>query len=445
MVTNRAWLTSGWSGPLKNAAAQPQVVRPLDRSTKRYFVRPLLIAIYLAICALPRIGLAQELTTPVASAFRSYSHDFHEKVVLVADAMAEEKYSFRATPSAMSFREMVWWLIDYNEYLCGSLAGVRFPRSPGVTSDSPKAALLGRLRQTSQFCATALATLDDSKLSERVDIDLRIDFVGPPPPITRADAIVAVTAAWADLYARLSESLRLNGIVPPKPSGAGKSDPNPASGRAICYTETPGQGGPGFTFTLSGAPYTVTGDGQGAYEFGKSNVIVVAAVRAAVMVLGKTSVDGTPRRSISIDLRDPVVGSGGVPLGVVTDSSEFVEVAAQWHAENDKGGRRRARSVFDIPIGSKVDAAQTDVQFHINGVIHALQMGPQPIGHCFSDPPVVHGRGTTQGTILRADTTTWIVELPPGSIGRLWDVHLGYSHAIDKGLYRVSLRFVLKK
>ena len=103
------------------------------------------------------------------------------------------------------------------------------------------------------------------------------------------------------------------------------------------------------------------------------------------------------------------------------------------------------QSIRDIPIGTTVFAAQTDVEFAINGVQHSLQMGPQPEGHCYADPTAIHGAGTTRSTIMRADSTTWIVDLPPGSIARLFDVHLGYSNAINKGLYYLSLRFVMQK
>jgi len=104
-----------------------------------------------------------------------------------------------------------------------------------------------------------------------------------------------------------------------------------------------------------------------------------------------------------------------------------------------------AHSTLEIAVGAKVDAAQTDVAFYVNGVHHVLQMGPQPFNHCFSDPPAIHGEGTSKGTILRADSTRWIVDLPPGSLGRLFDLSRGASRAVDKGLYNVSMHFVIEK
>ena len=88
---------------------------------------------------------------------------------------------------------------------------------------------------------------------------------------------------------------------------------------------------------------------------------------------------------------------------------------ARYAGEGDPA-LRRAHLLHDIPVGPSVNASQMDVQFRIDGVDHALQMGPQPVGHCFSDVPAVHGGGTTTGTIVRPDSTTWIVDLPPRSL-----------------------------
>jgi hypothetical protein len=175
-------------------------------------------------------------------------------------------------------------------------------------------------------------------------------------------------------------------------------------------------------------------------------VSVIAASRADVLVLGPDEHDKTPRRSFSVDLSHPVPNGGGVPLGVVTDNgvNGLIEIAAQWYAEPD-GVRRRAHSTSEIPVGTTVDASQTDIAFYINGVHHVLQMGPQPFNHCFSDPPAIHGEGTSKATILRADSTRWIVDLPPGSVGRLFDLSHGASRAVDKGLYSVSMHFIVEK
>jgi hypothetical protein len=392
--------------------------------------------------------------SPVSDAFRTYVRELYPKLILAAEYMPADKYGARTATTTLSFRESVFRLLLFSRWICYRISSEQTPfvAGPEYSFQSQKDSIVERLRDDAKFCETRLATLSDTSLTDQIRLDLRPDAVGAVPPIPRSVAILNATAFWADLHARLAETLRANGIVPPKPSNYGVSDPNPGSGLMRCEPtrwQRDGEqwGGQGYVFTLSDAsastPYTVTSDGSGPYTFGTSNIQTVSAGRAGVMVLGGDPAVGTRRRAIRVNLNHPVSDGGGKALGVVEDSTHL-EVAAQWKAE-PYGDRRRAHVLADIPVGATVEAAQLDVQFHIDGVVHALQVGPQPIGHCFTDAPAISGEGTSRATISHPDEKTWIVDLPPGSIGRLYDVHLSYPHAVDKGLYRVALRFVIRR
>lgn len=400
------------------------------------------------LCGLTGEVAAQTLpqNAPVATAFRNMTHNMQRKLLLAAEAMPADKYSYRASPGVRSYGETLWWLLDYTPYLCARIADVQSLPDRPLSGASPKDSLLAGLRAANHFCDHALETLDDSKLGDSVVVDLRPDVVGNAPPMTRAAAMIAVTTYWSDVYARLSEYARSNGILPENPCGPEPNDPHCGSGRTLCYDTSRPIGGPGFVATVSDMPAGVSSDGRGPYLWHQSNVLVVAASRAVVLVLDANARNNAQRRALVVDLRHPVPNGGGMPLGVVTDSGMRgpIEIAAQWYAEWH-GGRRRAHSTLDIPIGTRVDAAQTDVSFYIDSVLYVLQMGPQPFNHCFADPPTIHGRGTSRGTILRANTTKWIVDVPPGSVARLFDVSHGTSHAVDKGLYDVSMHFVIEK
>ena len=67
---------------------------------------------------------------------------------------------------------------------------------------------MARLKETFGSCESALATLDDSKLSGKVP------FFGERE-ITRAEAMLATVEDWGDHYSQLAIYLRLNGLLPP--------------------------------------------------------------------------------------------------------------------------------------------------------------------------------------------------------------------------------------
>jgi hypothetical protein len=134
-------------------------------------------------------------------------------------------------------------------------------------------------------------------------------------------------------------------------------------------------------------------------------------------------------------LNDPVPGAGGVPLGTITDGSD-INIETQWYRVGDT-----RQNLHDIPVGQTVTANQMNVTFHINGRFHILQMGPQAYGHCHSLPTAVFGTGTSSGTIYRASETKWAIDLPAGSVGRLFDLYNTDQYAVDKGLYYAQLHY----
>jgi hypothetical protein len=175
--------------------------------------------------------------------------------------------------------------------------------------------------------------------------------------------------------------------------------------------------------------------------------VAVAADRAVVLFWPRAPEDTSVARSIRVDLRQPVRGGGGVPLGIISD--HYAELAAQWYAEPAPGDSAGVRlrlqhSVREIPVGTSVDAQQVNIGVHINGRYHIVQLGPQPTGHCFAEGTAIHGAGTTRAHISRPTEYTFVVEAPPGSVGRLFDTYHTNKHAVDKGLYYVSFRYVVQ-
>jgi hypothetical protein len=384
------------------------------------------------------LGLAQQ-HAPVASAFRDQAKMLFEKIIVAADALPAETYAFSPTPEQPRFGALITDFIWRSSASCSAIGQVDEPNldlgaAPG------KAKIVRNLRETAQFCEKALRSMDDSRLQEPIRLSLGIEVVTRTVPRPRAAAMAATLTYWADVYARAAQYLRLNGIVPPKPCGGVNNDTSCGSGRNLCQAY-PNRGMSGLRFELIDAPSsTVRSDGLGPYVMGAGNVAGVLAGYTAVMVLGPADSSLVPRRSVSIDLTRPVAGDIGRSLGIVRDDRDL-EIGTQWYADST----HRARSVLEIPIGTTVQAAQADVEFHIDGVVHSIQIGPQPGGHCFSDRTAIHGNGTSRATITRTDSTTWVIDVPPGSVGRLFDVHLSYPNAVDKGLYHVAYRYVLKK
>ncbi len=162
----------------------------------------------LALSWLAATGAAQDPAAPVSDALRAALQRAAKNLVAAAEEMPAAKYGFKPTPAQMSVAEVVAHLAEGNDYLCSKIAGAAAPKRAELGKDAAKAALVARLRETFEFCRSALAKVDDSNLGAK------IPFFGNRE-VSRAEAMLVAVEDWADHYSQLAIYLRLNGLLPP--------------------------------------------------------------------------------------------------------------------------------------------------------------------------------------------------------------------------------------
>jgi uncharacterized damage-inducible protein DinB len=165
------------------------------------------------VAIVPSISSAQAVehsapSNPVAQGFRDYESSAANNLIAAAEEFPADKYSFKPTPAQMSVADIIVHLARGNDFFCSSLSGGKAPTRTKIAATDGKDVLLARLKETFAYCATALANVDDSKLSEM------LPFFGGRS-ITRASMLVVTAADFADHYSQLAIYLRLNGLLPP--------------------------------------------------------------------------------------------------------------------------------------------------------------------------------------------------------------------------------------
>lgn len=181
-------------------------------------MQPRACILMIAIGLLPAALTAQAATTaaatpsksPVADAFRAMESRYARILVAAAEAMPAEQYNFRPTSAQMSFAMIQVHLANEgNDLLCSKVASTPEPpkRTP-VDTTATKDQLVARLKETFQFCETALASMDDSKLADPIQLF-------GPNPFSRAATIMITVGDWADHYSQEANYLRLKGVLPP--------------------------------------------------------------------------------------------------------------------------------------------------------------------------------------------------------------------------------------
>jgi uncharacterized damage-inducible protein DinB len=154
----------------------------------------------------------QASTAPVADPVSSFVKQqlarFNKNMVAAAEAMPAEKYSFKPTPEMNTFAHLTMHIAEGNNLLCSQISGTPAPTSDKLAETDPKDKLVAGLKASFDFCATALANVDDSKLSEPMVLFGRV-------PSSRAGALIALGMGFADHYGQEAIYLRLSGILPP--------------------------------------------------------------------------------------------------------------------------------------------------------------------------------------------------------------------------------------
>lgn len=165
------------------------------------------------VAALMPIALrAQQQATPepnpVSTTVRNLLERQSKNLVAAAEEMPADKYGFHPTPPQMTFGHLVLHIAESNDFLCSRIGGIPAPPDAKLSETDSKDKLVQALKSSFDYCSTALAKVDDTRLGETVTI-----FGGRQVP--RAAALIALTNDWADHYSMAAMYLRLSGLLPP--------------------------------------------------------------------------------------------------------------------------------------------------------------------------------------------------------------------------------------
>lgn len=148
------------------------------------------------------------VSNPVSVTVKEQLARFTKIMVAAAEAMPAEKYGFKPTPEMNTFGHLTMHIAQGNTFLCSRISGMAAPDAAKLADTDSKDKLVAGLKASFDFCATALANVDDSKLGEPT-------VLFGNRPSSRAGALIALSDSWNDHYGAQAMYLRLSGILPP--------------------------------------------------------------------------------------------------------------------------------------------------------------------------------------------------------------------------------------
>lgn len=163
---------------------------------------------FLAVLLLLAASAAAQVKNPVSTALRDSLPSREKNTVAAVEAMPADKFSYKPSPSQMTFGHLVVHMTDANYLLCSNASAVPVPKVDELKETDAKDKLVSALKASFDFCSDALSKMDDSKLGDQVE------GMGGRQS-TRARYALLLASNWADHYAETAMYLRMNGLTPP--------------------------------------------------------------------------------------------------------------------------------------------------------------------------------------------------------------------------------------
>jgi DinB family protein len=149
-----------------------------------------------------------QVKNPVSSALRDTLPGRQKNTIAAVEAMPADKFTYKPSADQITFAHLVAHMIESNNSFCSKAAAVPAPKVEEAKETDGKDKLVAAVKASFDFCADALAKMDDSKLGEMIE-----GFGGQK--FSRARFAIILASSWADHYAEAAMYLRLNGILPP--------------------------------------------------------------------------------------------------------------------------------------------------------------------------------------------------------------------------------------
>jgi len=172
------------------------------------------------ILLLSSAGFTQEAKNPISSVLREMLPSRAKNTVGAIEEMPADKFNYKPTPEQMTFGHLAAHITDGNYFFCSNVGDVPRPKMEELQGTEGKDKLVAAVKASFDFCTTALAKADDSKLNDNITW-----FDGKPR--ARAWAFVALASSWADHYGAAAMYLRLNGLLPPSAQKAKAEEKKP--------------------------------------------------------------------------------------------------------------------------------------------------------------------------------------------------------------------------
>src|SRR6266513_2257524 len=114
-------------------------------------------------------AVAQQVKNPVTTVIKEIVPKQQKNLVAAVEEMPADKFGYKPTPQQMSFAHLALDMTESNYALCAKASDLPQPKHDELKDADGKDKLLAALKSSFDFCNTALAKVDDSKLGDTIE------------------------------------------------------------------------------------------------------------------------------------------------------------------------------------------------------------------------------------------------------------------------------------
>ena len=181
----------------------------------KVFIAPLWSICAVACSAAPAYAQSPAATNPITAGIRMAWDGGKRNLTRSAELMPEADYGFRPVNTVRTFGEILAHVAGANYVFCSAAKGEKSPHAEAAfeKTATTRAQIIKVLAESIAYCDGAIATLDDKRIGETVELPFGMGKGA------RALPLMINSGHVQEHYGNLVTYFRIKGMVPPSSQG----------------------------------------------------------------------------------------------------------------------------------------------------------------------------------------------------------------------------------
>src|SRR5262244_2461566 len=133
--------------------------------TRRIAMRSAKLVVIVLLASIETVAQSK---SPISDVLRQMLAGREKNTVAAFEEMPADKFGYKPTPEQMTFGHLAAHIVSSNYFFCSNVGDVPRPRIEETKDTDETDKLVAAMKASFEFCHTALAKADDSKMNDNI-------------------------------------------------------------------------------------------------------------------------------------------------------------------------------------------------------------------------------------------------------------------------------------